>query len=153
MREDTTRRAVARAMHLLEKQDMTEGRLREKLKKSEYSEEDIEEAIAYVKSYHYIDDMRYCLNFIDYNSSSKSRIRIKQDLIKRGADKETIAAAFEESEAIDEESQIMKWLEKKHFVEVADDEKERYRIYSFLMRKGYKTSDILKAMDRAKADY
>ena len=50
------KRAIRRAMHLLEKQDRTERQLYDKLKQNGYPESCIESAIAYVKSYHYIDD-------------------------------------------------------------------------------------------------
>ena len=56
------KRAKKRAMHLLEKMDRTEQELRRKLLESEYPEDLTEEAIAYVKSFHYIDDARYADN-------------------------------------------------------------------------------------------
>ena len=59
------KRAIKRAMHLLEKQDRTERQLYDKLKQNGYPESCIESAIAYVKSYHYIDDVRYARSYIE----------------------------------------------------------------------------------------
>ena len=67
------KRATKRAMHLLEKQDRTEYQLREKLRQNEYPKEAVEQAIAYVKSYHYIDDLRYATTYISYQQKKKSR--------------------------------------------------------------------------------
>ena len=57
--EILVKRARKRAMHLLERMDRTEAQLREKLLKAEFEPEFIEQAIAYVKSYGYLDDERY----------------------------------------------------------------------------------------------
>ena len=56
------KRAKKRAMHLLERMDRTEKQLRDKLEDGKYPQVCIDEAIAYVRKYHYIDDYRYaCL--------------------------------------------------------------------------------------------
>ena len=65
------KRATKRAMHLLEKQDRTEYQLREKLRQNEYPKEAVEQAIAYVKSYHYIDDLRYACSYVRYQKEKK----------------------------------------------------------------------------------
>ena len=49
--------------------DRTEAQLREKLLQAEFSPELVEEAVAYVKSFGYIDDERYVRNYIEYRSS------------------------------------------------------------------------------------
>ena len=50
------KRAKKRAMHLLECMDRTEKQLRDKLEDGKYPQVCIDEAIAYVRKYHYIDD-------------------------------------------------------------------------------------------------
>ena len=60
------KRATKRAMHILERQERTEYQLREKLLQNGYPEESIEDAIDYVKHYHYVDDLRYAKTFIRY---------------------------------------------------------------------------------------
>ena len=66
------KRATKRAMHLLEKQDRTEYQLREKLRQNEYPKEAVEQAIAYVKSYHYIDDLRYACSYVRYQKEKRA---------------------------------------------------------------------------------
>ena len=53
------KRAKMRAMHLLEQGDWTRRGLEDKLLKSGYPPHAAEEALAYVESFHYIDDKRY----------------------------------------------------------------------------------------------
>lgn len=91
-------RAKRRAMNLLQTRDYTEGGLREKLRGGDYPENCIEEALAYVKSYGYVDDHRYAKDFISYHLDRKSRTRIEQDLMRKGIGKDTIRAIFEELE-------------------------------------------------------
>ena len=58
------KRAKKRALHLLEKMDRTEKNLKDKLLQNGYPNKLAEEAVAYVKSYHYVDDLRYAKNYI-----------------------------------------------------------------------------------------
>ena len=58
--------AVLCAMNLLTARDYTEKQLRDKLNKREYSSDEIQAAIDYVKSFHYVDDIRYAENYLEY---------------------------------------------------------------------------------------
>lgn len=140
------KRATKRAMHLLERQERTEYQLREKLKQNAYPQEAIEEAVAYVKGYHYLDDARYARTFIRFHQERRSRMRLKTDLMKRGVPKEIIEESLEEEFLSDEREQIMELLEKRGFDRNAQDEAEFRKNYQFLMRRGFKSSDILSVM-------
>lgn len=110
-------RAKKRAMNLLQKREYTTAALREKLRDGEYPEACVEEAVAYVESYGYVDDLRYARDFIVYNLDRKSRTRIEQDLMRKGIQKDTVRAVFEELEEEgtrqDEASMIRTLLDKK----------------------------------------
>ena len=95
-KSDVRIRAKKRALYLLERMDRTEQQLREKLKSSDYPEEVIEEAIEYVKSFHYLDDERYAENFTRYKKENMSRQQIKQKLMLKGVSKDIIQNAIEE---------------------------------------------------------
>ena len=139
-------RAKKRAMHLLERQDRTEKQLYDKLKQNGYPESCIEEAVSYVKSYHYIDDLRYARNYIRYHQEKKSLQRLKMDLMRKGVSKEVIEAAIEEEYLFDEKSKIRELLEKKHYSNGTMDENAKRKIYQFLLRRGFKSSDVLSVM-------
>ena len=68
IKEVLLKRAKLRAMHLLNDMARTESRLRDKLKLGGYPSEITEAAIAYVKSFGYINDDAYIRNFIDSRS-------------------------------------------------------------------------------------
>jgi regulatory protein len=135
-------RAKKRAMHLLEKMDRTEQQLRTKLREAGYASEAIEDAISYVKSYHYIDDERYARTYIRIHQQSKSKQRLKMDLLKKGIDKEVIDLALEEEFEQSEEEMILQLLKKKHYDPSTADQKERNKMYRFLMQRGFRSSDI-----------
>lgn len=139
-------RAKKRAMHLLERQDRTEKQLYDKLKQNGYPESCIEEAVSYVKSYHYIDDLRYARNYIRYHQEKKSLQRLKMDLMRKGVSKEVIEAAIEEEYLFDEKRKIRELLEKKHYSNGTMDENAKRKLYQFLLRRGFKSSDVLSVM-------
>ena len=140
------KRAKKRAMHLLEQQDRTEANVREKLRLNLYPDAAIDAAIEFLYNYHYLDDERYAKNYIRYHQEKRSRQRLKIDLMKKGVPKDVIDLALEEGYDSDEEAKIHDILRKKGYHSDEADPKERQRIYGFLLRRGYKSSDILRAM-------
>ncbi len=147
------KRAKKRALHLLEKMDRTESQLREKLLNSNYPAECVDEAIIYVKKFHYIDDGRYAQNFTRYSKERLSRSQIKQKLLLKGVARETIDSAIEEEYDADERDHIRSLLQKKHFGEHEMDEREFRRVYQYLLRRGFRSNDILKEMKYIQKDW
>ena len=140
------KRAKLRCMNLLKLMDKTEAELTRRLRDEEYPEEIIQEALEYVKSFRYVDDLRYAKNYIESRKEVKSRQQIQFELQGRGVSSELIARAWEETEPVDTNAQILYWAEKKHFDIQTNDTKERQKFYSFLLRKGFLYSDIKKAL-------
>lgn len=143
-------RAKRRAMNLLQSRDYTENGLREKLRGGDYPENCIEEALAYVKSYGYVDDRRYAKDFIAYNLDRKSMTRIEQDLMRKGITKDIVRAVFEELEGEgtrqDEEAMIRSLLEKKKYDPKTAARQDKQRMYAFLYRRGFHTEAINRAL-------
>lgn len=143
-----TKRAKKRAMNLLLKGDMTEAKLREKLSDGKYSREVIDEAIAYVKGYHYIDDRRYAMSFITVKSASDSKNTIRRKLIERGISKDIIDSCIEEYYVEDElNAGVERELIKKHILKKCKDlssleYSEKQKIIASAMRKGFSFYDI-----------
>lgn len=152
LKEIVGMRAKKRAMHLLERMDRTESQLSEKLRQNGYPDICIEEAIAYVKSYHYIDDTRYAENYVRFHQQKKSRQRLKMDLYAKGIDKAIIEDVLEKTFSSDEQEKIRRLLEKRHFDYGRSDRKEQQKTYQFLMRRGFRSSDILQVMKAEKFD-
>lgn len=137
------RRARHRALHILERSDRTEQELRAKLERN-YRAEAVEDAISYVKQYHYLDDRRYAVNYLNSRGRVKSRRQVEQELLyKKGISKEILEEARTEAEPQDEREQIRRWMEKKQIHPEMADPNELRRFYLFLMRRGFRSEDIL----------
>lgn len=150
MQEVLPKRAKLRALNLLKSREYTEAKLRSKLEQGLYPGKVINEALEYVASFHYIDDLRYAVSYITYHEESKSRRRIEQDLQRKGIPREVMERAWqswEENGGQKDDLQIIqKLLEKKHFDPETADYKEQQRIAAYLMRKGFTGEQIRKAM-------
>lgn len=146
------KRAKKRCLNLLQKRPYTECKLREKLVEGYYTQDIIEEAIHYVKSFHYIDDYEYACQYIFYHKESETRKKIEEKLMIKGISKEILNQAFDDSYDDAEEQQEIelqqakKLLEKKKYNPETMDWKEKQKIYAYLARKGITSSIIGKAM-------
>ncbi len=144
------KRAKLRAMNLLQKRDYTEYKLREKLKEGQYSEEVIDEAVDYLKSYKYLDDERYADDYIRYHLKDKSKARLKQDLMQKGISADIVdrvlSAAYEDENEDPEIQLCAKLLKKKHYDSENMSYEEKQKIMAFLYRKGFSGDVIHRAM-------
>lgn len=140
------RRARKRALYLLEQMDRTEYKLREKLQRSEYPQCCIDDAVAYVKRFHYLDDERYAANFVRFSQGKMSRGKIRQKLMERGIKRELAERVIEEEYEGNENGQIMEILRKRQFHLEQSDQKEVRRTYQYLVRRGFPGSEVLKCM-------
>ncbi len=138
------RRGKQKALALLKYMDRTEAELVSKLKQSGYAMPIIELIIKYVKSYRYIDDLRYAINYVKSRKESKSKTVLLMELKQKGVPKEYIDQAFYEeyNEGLDEEIAILKHISKK----VKDlnniTEEEKVKVSSYLYRKGFSYDTI-----------
>ena len=93
MQEVLPKRATLRCMNLLQSRAYTESKLRSKLKEGGYPQESIDSALAYVKSYHYVDDLQFAKDYIANQAGKKSKRVLERDLIARGVSRDEIEAA------------------------------------------------------------
>lgn len=133
--------------------DRTEAQLREKLLKAEFEPEIVEQAIAYVYSYGYLNDERYVRNYIEYRKEQKSRRQLEQELqFRKGVASDVIQKVYEELEPADEKAIIRKYLEKKHYTSSQNDERQKQKMIAALQRKGFRTGDILTVIREYKVE-
>ena len=135
------KRATMRAMNLLKSRPYTEYQLRQKLSQGGYPQEAMEEAISYVKSYHYIDDRQYAMDYIEYHQEGKTKQKLLQTLMGKGLSKELILECFYEivgdRKKELEEEQILKILRKKNYDPEQWTYEEKQRLMASLYRKGF----------------
>ena len=150
-KEVLPKRAKKRCLNLLQKRPYTESKLRGKLKEGHYTEDIIDEAIEYVKSFHYIDDYDYACQYIFYHKERETRKKIEEKLMLKGINKEVLNQAFDDMYDDMEQQEIelqqaKKLLEKKRYDINCVEWKEKQKIYAFLARKGFSSSVIRAAM-------
>ena len=150
MKQVLPKRAKLRAMNLLKSREYTTRQLYDKLKGGDYPEEIIKEALDYVESFHYTDDLRYAVSYISGHETTRSRRRIEQDLINKGIDKATLELAWQEWESQggvqDELSMIRELFRKRGYDPENADRKEMQRMGAFLVRRGFSGESIRKAL-------
>ena len=135
-------RCKKRALHLLEKQDRSEKNLRDKLRKGGYSEDVVDIAIDYINEYGYLDDARMAASHIRFYQDSRSKQRLKQDLIGKGISSDVIDRVLEEEYTGDESALIERLLEKKHYDKENATYEDRAKIYRFLMGRCFSSDAI-----------
>lgn len=137
--------ASVRAMELLFYRSRTEAELRKKLLEREYSEEETDAAIEYVKSYGYLNDRTYAEQYVLSNRGAKGPAAIRRELRKKGVADETadeVLSGLPE----DDTGPVAALIEKRAGAPHRMDEKEYRRIFAFLARRGFSGSVIHKAM-------
>jgi len=139
-------RAKKRAMNLLQKMDRTESDVRNKLSESGYPIEAVDEAVAYLESFHYLDDRRYADEYVRFKKESMSRKQIKMKLMEKGIKKEIIDASL--TEGFDENDNteialIEKLILKKSKGQPEEMEySQKQKLFAYLYGKGFAVSDI-----------
>ena len=142
--------ARRKAMLLLEHMGRTEKGLSDRLRQAGFSAEAVEDAMNYVRSYGYLNDLRYAENYISFRINSKSRQKILQELAGKGIDRETALSAWEsaaEVETPDELAVLRSTVLKKYQEETVLDEKAMRRLQGFLLRRGFSYGDISHVLD------
>ena len=145
------KRAKKRCLMLLQKKDYTEEELRRKLREGEYPASCIDEAIEYVKGYHYVDDFRYCMSYISCYGGRCSRQQMVSRLLAKGVAKDCILRAYEEcmdkGEVSSEEELIYAVLDKKHFDISTANYKARQKMYRHLLYKGFSADCVSRILN------
>ena len=127
------------ALHYIGYKMRTVKEIRMKLEEKEFSEEVIEKVIAFLEKYGYADDREYCRKYIKekLRMKPKSGYALKIELRQRGISSRIIDEVMAETE-MDEEGDAFRWLERKSRGNWPPaDDKQKKKLYDFLLRKGY----------------
>lgn len=138
------RRAKLRCMYILKTMDKTEGQLRRKLKEEEYPDPVIDGALDFIKSFNYVNDLRYSMNYMESRQTSKSRQQITAELRNRGVSPEVIEQAWENSGTAGDENAIRHWIEKKSSIRKHVPKKKRENLSLFYRGKAFFTGILRK---------
>ncbi len=149
--EKGSKAAVRKAMQLLLARERSEEELRGRLTQAGFEPEETEEALNYVKSYGYVNDRRYAENYVISAASKKSRRMIRSYLEEKGLAEEEIERALADLPE-DETPLVASLLVKKAGPPHPMEEKELRRVFAYLARKGFPSSDIWRALREYQAE-
>ena len=154
-------RCKLKAMQLLQHMDRTEKELKDRLTREVYSSEIVDRTMEYVKSFHYIDDVRYAVSYIRLKRTTKSKRQISMWLNGKGIYEETIQQAYaelNESEEGMEEFEdpeigaIRRIVSKKCSDPSTLTKEEKLKISASLYRKGFSSENIRKVFSMQEFD-
>ncbi|MBQ9314187.1 MAG: regulatory protein RecX [Clostridia bacterium] len=129
-------------------QKRTVQEVKNKCKLLGYTEDYIEEIIAYLIENGYLDDELYVMKFIlnTIKLKKKSAKEIRFDLIRRGVNESVIDKYMDTSEINDYELRCAIELAQKKYKECNDI----LKVKKYLLNKGYRTMFVNKAIDTLK---
>ena len=141
------RRAFNKAVDLLSSREHSRREIITKLIQRGYNKETAEEAADRLTEYGYLSDERFARLYAAELKERKKlgKIRIKQELLKKGIDRDIIENILSETEE-DAETEITELLRKK-YPRFSQDEKIKNRAINALIRYGYRIYDIKNAMN------
>lgn len=145
-----------RSLYILQNYNKTEKQLRDKLKQSKkYSEEIIDKTITFLKKHHFLDDLSFAKRYVETHISKYSKKVIKEKLYIKGIKKNIIDKVINDENIVFDEMNIISKLLLKKCPEFYDkvndmDIKEKNKILSFLLRKGFSYDDVLDVMNHKK---
>jgi regulatory protein len=129
--------------------------LREKLRRRAERISDIDDVIARLKDNGYLDDRRFAEGFANARLSNEGlgRGRVVQDLRQRrvapGLAEKAVRDVYAE---VDEQALIDEWIRRKYRLApregIFQDEKDLASAYRRLLRAGFRTGDIVRALKR-----
>ena len=135
------RRVRERILYLIADYDRSEQNIRQKISMAGYRGSFVDDAIDSLKEYGYIDDLRFARYYAESMRDTKGRsaFAISRSLYEKGISRDVIDTVMGELD-IDEDAQILKALSSRGYNEDnirQIDDKERQKLISFLMRKGF----------------
>ncbi len=154
MSEMNGKEARLKAMRLLTARDYTERGLKNKLEHAGFGPEDTESAVEYVKSFGYIDDFRYAVNYVRSSVGTRSRREAERKLLEKGISPELIARAIlEEYPEDDAEDDLIRRLIHKKCRDLSSlDRASRQKLLAYMFNKGFGTDRVNRILDEELLD-
>ena len=152
--QELVKKAKLRAMNLLTRRDYSEHDLRCKLDKDGYPGEVTDAAIEYVRSFGYVDDLKYAGNYIRSCIGGRSRREIELKLKEKGIPAELIEQAMEQEYQDDEcEDELIRRLIHKRCKDLdAMDHNSKQKLYAYMYNKGFSVDRVRHVLDELLLD-
>ena len=136
-----------RGLTLLEKSMKSEKMLKDYLREKGYPKSCIEKASEKLKEYGYSDDIAFCENYINSYLNSKSKRRLKYDLLAKGIKENEIEEKLEQLLGDEQEKDNLINLAQKYMKNKEFDIKNKQKFYNHFAGKGYDYGMIANAWE------
>jgi len=155
--ERSRKKTLDRAVNLLTFKPRSEAELRERLLEKPWTNDEIvDEVIAKLRHYDYVNDEKYARSFASSKLRQKplGRHRLRQDLKRKNLDDGTIEAALDAAfEEIPEEELIDQALEKRIRLKGRPETfADKKKTFDHLLRLGFGYDLIRDRLDRIRTD-
>lgn len=135
---------------MLGRRELSERQVRQRLARKEYSEDEIEEAIARLREERAIDDQRVAeaIARTETGIRKRGKVRVRMQIERAGIAKETANAAIDEVfETIDDAALLESSLRKRlRGRETIADDREFARLFRYLTGQGFESDRVMKAL-------
>lgn len=139
-----------RAAKILSHHSISKNELSKKLCEKGFSEEDSAKTAEWFSERGMIDDTAFARQVAEYyKRRGCGELRIRQELLRRGIERELIEETI--SELGSSEGELCALIEKK-LRGKAPDADEKRKLYAFLLRRGFKYEEIRSAMNELRLD-
>lgn len=138
-----------RALEMLDRRDYSRAELRRKLQEKGVDELEAENAVEYLVGLGFVNDLRYAELIVrQYAAKGCGARRVREELYRRGIDRETMDAAMETMPEQDEALEKLLRQKLRGSLERADVK----RATDSLLRKGYSYEEIASALRRLREE-
>ncbi|NVN92634.1 MAG: regulatory protein RecX [Desulfuromonadales bacterium] len=144
-------RAWQYALRLLAAKDYTIVQLKQKLRAREFTDADLDQAVSRLEMENWISDRRFAERFAESALASGRffGLRLRMEMLRRGFPEDVVSEVVgrlsdEFNEDVEAGGALTRHFPGFSFSEASDREKRR--VLSFLQRRGFRTSVILRAM-------
>ncbi len=137
-------------LKMLGRRELSEKQIRQRLARKEYSQEDIDEAVARLREERAINDQRVAeaIARMETGIRKRGKVRVRMQIERAGIAKETAKAAIDEIfGTIDDEALLESSLRKRlRGRETIADDREYARLFRYLLGQGFESDRVSKAL-------
>jgi regulatory protein len=137
-------------LKMLGRRELSEQQVRQRLARKQYSQDDIDEAVARLRAERAINDQRVAeaIARMEAGIRKRGKIRVRIQLERAGIAKETARTAIDDVfGAIDDDALLQSSLQKRlRGRDTIADDREFARLFRYLIGQGFESDRVVKAL-------
>ncbi len=146
----TERRAREKALLLLKMRDRTRSEMRQKLCQAPFPDGIVEETMAFLEEYGYLNDERYAAEYVELYRERKSRAELLQARLRRGVGRETAEKALGGCGEAGAGAAIAAVLRRRGYGREGGERADQKTV-AYLLRRGFSWEEIRRETARFQA--